>query len=1084
MNMTAFKQLPTHHRNARPFRLTQRLLLTGLLLGGSALASLAACAPPPDGLVGWWRAEGDAANMAGTNQGALQGQTTYGSGPVGQCFVFDGNGDGVLSGAPARYQLQDFTIEAWVKRNSLAQVTANAWSDAVVVGYGGGGYGLGMDPTGRPWLSRIDVDAVFAPALFTNTSWHHLAVTKSGSTVVFYVDGIAYPAPTAYTTVFTFTSDLAIGARGDNLVSSFLGSVDEPSIYERPLVGAEIQAIYNAGVSGKCFTGAAPQITLQPASRTVVAGDPAQFTVSAGGTAPLSYQWTREGTNVAGATGTQLSLAEVSTAQAGNYAAVVANSFGAVTSLTAVLTVVPPPPCTNPPASLVGWWKASQDTLDTAGSSHGTLAGNAGFAAGKVGQAFSLDGSGDAVRLGRPASLQLQDFTIEAWLKRSSANTGEGAILCYGQGGYGLGMDGTGRLYITRTGIDGLFCITTIADTGWHHVALTKSGSAVVFYVDGTPYPATTAFNAVFTFTTDVAIGARGDNLASSFNGLLDEVSLYARALSTDEIQAIYAANSGGKCVVPAAPLIGTQPANQSVVAGSSVAFTVGVGGTRPFAYQWSWNGSNLAGATASSLMLTNVQSAQSGNYAVTVTNAIGSATSSNALLSITFPSAAVRAVATSGMAGGLVTVPVEIRANGNENALQFSLNYLPSLLTYTGVELGTNFSDATLFVNTSLTAGGRLGIILALPTGATMPAGVQEVVRVTFDTAVRTTPITSPISFGDAPTVRQLVNAQAGTLSATYSQAIVSLAASILEADVNPRPSGDKSVTVADWVLLGLYAARLDYPTNASEFQRADCAPRSTFGDGGIKVTDWVQAGRYAGGADPLTIIGGPTEELPPGRAGRLPKDGSDRRVLIGNGSWFPGQTGVVAVVLEAQGNESALGFSLAFDPALFSYVSAVKGTSSSSATLNVNTTQAAAGKVGIALALSSGTFPAGGREVIKLSLRSRPDAPASPAPVSFADLPVPREVSDATALPLTANYVNGAITIYPRPTIQIARSGATVSLSWPLAASNFTVKAASTLNGGGWVNAPGTPVIVNGRYTLVLPAAEQTMFYRLFTP
>ena len=165
-------------------------------------------------------------------------------------------------------------------------------------------------------------------------------------------------------------------------------------------------------------------------------------------------------------------------------------------------------------------------------------------------------------------------------------------------------------------------------------------------------------------------------------------------------------------------------------------------------------------------------------------------------------------------------------------------------------------------------------------------------------------------ISFGDNPTVRQLVDAQAGTLSAAYSSGNVALSASILEGDSSPRPNGDRAVTVSDWVLLGRYAARLDYPTNTSEFQRADCAPRSTFGDGAIKVTDWVQVGRYAGAADPLTVVGGPTTEMPGGGSGgSVPKDGSDRSLLVANNTWFIGQTGVVSVVLKGIGNESALG-------------------------------------------------------------------------------------------------------------------------------------------------------------------------------
>ena len=79
--------------------------------------------------------------------------------------------------------------------------------------------------------------------------------------------------------------------------------IDELAIYNRALSAAEIQAIYNAGSAGKCAVGVAPSITAQPASQTVLAGSTATFSVTAAGTAPLSYQWQFSGTNLAGATG-------------------------------------------------------------------------------------------------------------------------------------------------------------------------------------------------------------------------------------------------------------------------------------------------------------------------------------------------------------------------------------------------------------------------------------------------------------------------------------------------------------------------------------------------------------------------------------------------------------------------------------------------------------------------------------------------------------------------------------------------------------------------------------------------------------
>ena len=129
-----------------------RVLTPGFLLGTiisatialTASADLTNCTPPPSGLVGWWRAEGNALDQAGASNGTLVGNATYGAGRVGQAFVFDGHGDGVSVGSPANLQLQNFTIEAWVKRSSATRGSQDAVGSGSIF-YGSlGGYGFGV----------------------------------------------------------------------------------------------------------------------------------------------------------------------------------------------------------------------------------------------------------------------------------------------------------------------------------------------------------------------------------------------------------------------------------------------------------------------------------------------------------------------------------------------------------------------------------------------------------------------------------------------------------------------------------------------------------------------------------------------------------------------------------------------------------------------------------------------------------------------------------------------------------------------------------------------------------------------------
>lgn len=98
------------------------------------------------------------------------------------------------------------------------------------------------------------------------------------------------------------------------------------------------------------------------------------------------------------------------------------------------------------------------------------------------------------------------------------------------------------------------------------------------------------------------------------------------------------ATSANAALTVNVPPSITTQPSSQTVNPGATVAFSVTASGTAPLSYQWTFNGANIAGATAASFSKSNVQGADAGNYAVVVNNVAGSATSANAVLSVNVP--------------------------------------------------------------------------------------------------------------------------------------------------------------------------------------------------------------------------------------------------------------------------------------------------------------------------------------------------------------------------------------------------------------------------------------------------------------
>ncbi len=95
------------------------------------------------------------------------------------------------------------------------------------------------------------------------------------------------------------------------------------------------------------------------------------------------------------------------------------------------------------------------------------------------------------------------------------------------------------------------------------------------------------------------------------------------------------AAIAGASFGAGSPPLLTSQPQSLAVLAGQNAAFTAAASGTAPFSCQWQWNGQAITGATALSYTRTNVTLADTGAYTLTVSNAFGIITSSNAVLTV-----------------------------------------------------------------------------------------------------------------------------------------------------------------------------------------------------------------------------------------------------------------------------------------------------------------------------------------------------------------------------------------------------------------------------------------------------------------
>jgi sugar lactone lactonase YvrE len=221
----------------------------------------------------------------------------------------------------------------------------------------------------------------------------------------------------------------------------------------------------------------------------------------------------------------------------------------------------------------------------------------------------------------------------------------------------GIAVDSAGNVYVADYGnnlirkITPAAVVTTIAGrlqpgsadgplglgqmNGPSGVGVDSSGNVYVADSSNATVRMVTAAGYLSTIAGLAAVQGGTDGLPDSarFNGPGD--------VTVDSADVVYVAdslNSTIRRLIPSivvAPSITAEPASQSVNPGASVSFSVGVGGTAPFSYQWFFNGAAIAGATGATYTVLDAQQAEAGSYSVEASNSKGTATSSPASLTV-----------------------------------------------------------------------------------------------------------------------------------------------------------------------------------------------------------------------------------------------------------------------------------------------------------------------------------------------------------------------------------------------------------------------------------------------------------------
>lgn len=206
-------------------------------------------------------------------------------------------------------------------------------------------------------------------------------------------------------------------------------------------------------------------------------------------------------------------------------------------------------PCTPPPLGLVAWYPGEGDANDIQGTNHGTLQDGALTVNGKVGQTFQFDGQNDYVSTPldiRPQALP--EMTWEAWIYPIRINFGgRQAIFSIDDGEHDRGLiiqAGSTEFGVFTGG--GIWHVSGAESYQWQHIAVVYTSSDIQFYKNGTLFSRGSP-EGYQTSTSTMYFG--GNPVFNEyFQGNIDELSVYNRALSANEILAIYNAGSAGKC--------------------------------------------------------------------------------------------------------------------------------------------------------------------------------------------------------------------------------------------------------------------------------------------------------------------------------------------------------------------------------------------------------------------------------------------------------------------------------------------------------------------------------------------------------
>ena len=531
--------------------------------------------PPSSGLVARWKFDESGGTTAldssgNSNTGTLtNGPTFTSAGKLGGAVSLDGTNDYVDAGNPASLQITgSFTLASWVYISSFPGADDNAVISKEGAAANTCAFGMNVtrdngpeqfyvfaSPTGACSTGANHGQRYNSTTLVTG-QWYYLTGVYDAAmqTLHAYLNGVPNDGTlggTVPSTVYNTTGSLKIGTRIDATMFFFNGKLDDARVYNRALSADEIYGLYRtsspvcsspSGYEGEVMYNAGSNHVLQFCDNT--SWRPLGPVPGAGGGGCSSPSGSEGDTIYSDS----------------------AKGSGVMQYCDGTKWIQMGGP-TIPTSGLLGYWKMDDGSGTTTADSSG--GGNAGTlvngptwtTAGKDAGAVSFDGTNDYVTMGNVTSMNaLSAMTVSAWIKSSSAgaNPSESHIVnksnCSGastDGPFELGvsMFVTGKAqfvpYKNGAGVIGNASnasITNVDDGKWHFLTGQWDGAGnVLLWVDGileTTYASSAG--ALNNTTKVVAVGDCAAGGGYFYHGAIDDVRVYNRALSAQEIWQLY----------------------------------------------------------------------------------------------------------------------------------------------------------------------------------------------------------------------------------------------------------------------------------------------------------------------------------------------------------------------------------------------------------------------------------------------------------------------------------------------------------------------------------------------------------------